>query len=371
MKNSETCLDEFKVDLRKIHQNRKPGVSGMMRVKNDAEFLEASVISCLPALDELIIVYNDCSDDSPEIIKRMANKYPDKIKTYEYLPKIKAWNLSEEEADEILSGKIPAENTLAGYYNYALSKTTREFVMKIDADQIYFTDKLKEICDAYRSKRFNKKYLYKYLFPIRTILSFGSRIGFQFNFLGSKKIYSEYYNELILFISHKKVNISLSGLNIVCSKGKIFVSLGKVTQSDLNILPPFNGEGDHPIFKVTDETYFKPIVNAKYNTLNNIGISVIETLCGLGYLWVAGPCWLHLNACRTKNIESIQDNIRKFGDSFVEIQEFIQSRFTKISSHIETKLINKSRKAIYIFLHSGLTKRDIIESLKLCNLKSQ
>ena len=49
----------------------KRGVSGIMRVKNDAEFIKASVESCIDALDELIIVYNDCSDNSPQVIEEM------------------------------------------------------------------------------------------------------------------------------------------------------------------------------------------------------------------------------------------------------------------------------------------------------------
>lgn len=131
---------------------RKNGVSGMMRVKNDAEFIEQCVESCLPALDELVIVYNDCTDNSPQIIESLAKKYPEKIKAYNYTPEIFAWNLTEEKAKAILSGEIASENTLYGYYNYALSKTNYKYVMKIDADQIYFTQKLCNVCDLYRAK---------------------------------------------------------------------------------------------------------------------------------------------------------------------------------------------------------------------------
>ena len=41
---------------------------------------------------------------------------------------------------------------LANYYNYTLSKAQYRYAMKIDADQIYFTDKLKAFCDLYRCK---------------------------------------------------------------------------------------------------------------------------------------------------------------------------------------------------------------------------
>ena len=40
------------------------GVSGIMRVKNDGEFIAASIKSCIDALDELVVVYNDCTDNS-------------------------------------------------------------------------------------------------------------------------------------------------------------------------------------------------------------------------------------------------------------------------------------------------------------------
>jgi hypothetical protein len=50
--------------------NRKIGLSGLMRVKDDALTLEASIDSCIDGLDELIITYNDCTDNSAEIIEK-------------------------------------------------------------------------------------------------------------------------------------------------------------------------------------------------------------------------------------------------------------------------------------------------------------
>ncbi len=54
--------NEFHVDISRLALDRTPGVSGILRVKNDAEFLEECIESCIPALDELIIVYNGCTD---------------------------------------------------------------------------------------------------------------------------------------------------------------------------------------------------------------------------------------------------------------------------------------------------------------------
>ena len=86
-----SCLycsnNQYHVDIAAFQNKRLNGISGILRVKNDAEFLAEAIDSCIDALDELIIVYNDCSDESPQIIKEKAHQYS-KIKYYEYKPKI-------------------------------------------------------------------------------------------------------------------------------------------------------------------------------------------------------------------------------------------------------------------------------------------
>ena len=42
--------------------------------------------SCIDALDELVIVHHDCTDDTPQILRSKQKQYPDKIKIYEYQP---------------------------------------------------------------------------------------------------------------------------------------------------------------------------------------------------------------------------------------------------------------------------------------------
>ena len=128
----------------------KLGVSGLMRVKNDEEFIEASIDSCIDALDELIIVYNDCSDNSPTLIEKKRRQYPDKIKVWEYKHKIYSINLTKEEYEYAKLLPDDSPNLLCNYYNFALSKVSYSHAMKIDADQIYFTEKLKFWCDVIR-----------------------------------------------------------------------------------------------------------------------------------------------------------------------------------------------------------------------------
>ena len=126
----------------------KPGLSGIMRVKNDASFIEASVKSCIDALDELIIVWNDCSDNSAEVIEKMRSLYPDKIKTFEYKHKVYSVNLTRDEYELAKSLPEDSPHLLCNYYNFALSKVSCLYAMKIDADQMYFEEKLRLIRNA-------------------------------------------------------------------------------------------------------------------------------------------------------------------------------------------------------------------------------
>lgn len=54
----------------------KKGISGILRVKNDGQFIESCVESCINVLDELVVVYNDCTDNSVVEIERMRSRYP-------------------------------------------------------------------------------------------------------------------------------------------------------------------------------------------------------------------------------------------------------------------------------------------------------
>ena len=55
-------------------------VAGILRVKNDGMFIERCIESCIDALDELIVVYNDCTDNSVAEIDKMVARYSNKVK---------------------------------------------------------------------------------------------------------------------------------------------------------------------------------------------------------------------------------------------------------------------------------------------------
>ena len=123
----------------------KNRVSGIMRVKNDGLFIERCIRSCIDALDELIVVYNDCTDNSVAEIDKMVAIYPNKIKCYEYPHHIIGMNITKEEFDIAKSLPDDSPNLFCTYSNFALLKVTSEYALLIDADQIYFTEQLKKM----------------------------------------------------------------------------------------------------------------------------------------------------------------------------------------------------------------------------------
>lgn len=63
-------------------------VTGIMRVKNEGPFIRNCIESCINALDELVVVYNDCTDNSADEIEKMVWKYPKKYEVTSILMKL-------------------------------------------------------------------------------------------------------------------------------------------------------------------------------------------------------------------------------------------------------------------------------------------
>lgn len=252
----------FFVDLAHLKKDRPIGVSGFLRVKNEAEFLSLCIDSCIDALDELIIVYQECEDNSPEIIEQKRRQYPDKIKSFFYRPKVLFTNLSESEFKYVSALPLDSIHTFCNYTNYALSKVTFRYVLKIDADQIYFTDKLKTICDSYRketkeritiSERLAAIHLYIFanitqIFP-KLITSRIKCI------VPSNKQVEAYRNYVIKSIINNKNPISFSGINLLYADEKWQLPLSNYSQG---LFPPFNGINDTIYLKIDADTYFTP-----------------------------------------------------------------------------------------------------------------
>jgi|GEM_PF-1845345 len=143
-----TTRDPFIVSREDLRlDDRKPGISGFLRAKNEAQFLRSAVESHLPYLDELIIVHNDCTDATPDIALELEREHPEKVKVAAYLPEVELYS-SRNYAD--LDDESP--HSLANYYNFSLCQTSYQIAAKIDADHIPIGSAFLELVNHVRAE---------------------------------------------------------------------------------------------------------------------------------------------------------------------------------------------------------------------------
>ena len=109
---------------------RPLGISAFVRCQNEEEYVVASLVSCYRLFDEIVVVLNNSSDSTPELVRNLMSDYP-KIKLFFYdevCAKVGKGYLSAVQADPSAS--------LAKYYNWCLDKTTYSHVCKWDGDMV-------------------------------------------------------------------------------------------------------------------------------------------------------------------------------------------------------------------------------------------
>lgn len=323
--------EKFRIDTKTIFHKRPIGVTGLMRVKNDGQFIALSIESCINALDELIIVYQKSDDDTEKQINIKKRQYPKKIKVYFYEPEIKSHNLTIEEFEYVSNLPNDCVNLLSNYYNYTLSKASFRYAMKIDADQIYNSEKLKEICDAYRATTkcnisLSDKFVYYSTKLIaRTFQILYSRFNIDFLPNINRKWYNTYYSYCLKIIQNEKVTSSFMGINLYLKDNTACLPLGRY---DKNTFPPFNGIDDHLLFEITDKTYYipAPCKSEHYNYKN----CVIEKFAydeyiyrplGLGLKLInLGFLWFHVAPIKQRYFEETKDRYNDILLSFNDTQ---------------------------------------------------
>lgn len=316
--------ENFRVDIKNFDAKRLSGVSGVLRLKNDEEFLESCVNSCIHCVDELVVVYEETSARSLQILHKLVKQYPQKIRVYHYEPKLYVGELSEDEYKSAIKEPSDSVHLLANYCNFAFSKIKYRYALKIDTDQIYLETKLKKICDAYRAvpkfRKFNPVDLLGFLVVLFFIL-ISQKLKLTPPFFLSECIFNHYFSFLLLLIQWKKVPISLSGINLVIEEKDILIPLGKNNSNGINIPPPFNGVGDTPFFKLTSKTYFVPWESENYSKRTGKQHLIIERLENVHNLLPVGVCWAHFSTMR-KNIKKLHEqNIQNFPNHFLSLNK--------------------------------------------------
>jgi len=132
------------------------GISGIIRLKNAACCVETVIESFIPFLDEIVAVYADCDDDTPYILERLKQRYPEKLRVYAY-PSHVASIFSKEHMEV---GRL-SPKSIANYYNWAFSKASYSVVTKIDHDHLPMEPAFAEAVSMIRRVK-PKHFLYTY-----------------------------------------------------------------------------------------------------------------------------------------------------------------------------------------------------------------
>lgn len=137
-------------DFLKLDEERPFGITAHMVVKNEALSIQESVESLVDVADEVIITYQASADATAEILQKLYNRYPDKIRLFHYKPYLPPY------------GRLATSNALnrypktgvhnpANYYNFGLVKCRYKYYLKADGDQVYFTQKLAALKELLQS----------------------------------------------------------------------------------------------------------------------------------------------------------------------------------------------------------------------------
>ena len=178
--------------------------------------------------------------------------------------------------------------------------------MKIDADQIYFTDKLKEFCDAFRTTE-KKRITFTENVAARQIHFFADLtnvfpelLSRRFRFLiPSDKQVTRYSRYTLKKAANKKYPVSFSGINLYERSGKWMLPTGSYANG---LFPSFNGIHDHLLFKISPMSYYTPqpirSEHAKYGNCLIESFSLDRSLKRFKYIFshkllYGGFLWYH------------------------------------------------------------------------------
>lgn len=100
-------------------------------MRNEAQFLALAIESHLPYLDELVIVYNACTDLTPEIATDYAQRFPEKVRVFHYEPEVFPVGTTE-----FMTLPSNSPHSLVNYSNYTLCQTTCRIALKVDGDHV-------------------------------------------------------------------------------------------------------------------------------------------------------------------------------------------------------------------------------------------
>ena len=279
-----------------LHKNKKlsSGVSGILRCRNHGAYLRLCINSCIDALDEIVVIYHDSTDNTEDILHEYAKRYPNKIKILHHEEYVFPLNLDSAIYEYALNQPDDSPNLFCGYTNRAIAEASYKWIFRIDADQIYFTDRLKRICDLYRSDAVTQNDVV------------------------------EYY----------------SGINLFFIKGKWHVCTG----GERELYPLFNGYGDHFFHPNNEDYFYTKFLGKPFKDKNRLTeyVPIKRPLVSGGFLW------FHIPNLFPDAQEIVEEQYAHFPERFIELDKLRQMTFTSFEKTYHPHIPFDFAKDIYI-----------------------
>lgn len=341
----------------------KDGLSGFIRAKNEGRFIGMCIDSCIDSLDELIVVYNDCSDDTEKILMSKLKQYPQKLKVYPFNHNILSHNLSREEFEYVISLPEDSVRLHSTQCNYALSKVSYKYAMKIDPDQIYFADEIanwRDVCNKKKNISWSPCFLLGWIFMmyISFYRRFSTKVGHPLLLLIPDYLVSffkKYYTDYIRWrLQRGNVAVSFSGVNL------FYDGVWTIPFDKYNVHPPYNGEGDTLLFRVSDKTFF----SKKYD-IKKRPYTVVEHFNHPYKVVMAdSPMWFHFHANRTYCFNKVKNTKKEHPDLFVSPFDFVNMTYKEVLGKMDLKVPTLFQRILFALVHK-MGKKTVEKHLKL------
>jgi hypothetical protein len=126
---------------------REPGISAFMRIRNGAEFLEPTIRSHIAHFDEIVALYNQCTDATEAILLRLQQEYgAQRLRVVHYVDRV-----HPPGSDDHRRTPPDSPHSLVNYYNAALAATRCRIATKLDDDHLAIEAALADVTRALRA----------------------------------------------------------------------------------------------------------------------------------------------------------------------------------------------------------------------------
>lgn len=280
--------------------------------------------------------------------RKKKQQYPDKLKIFAYNHNVLSFDLTYEEYKYVQTLPDDSPRLYCNQCNFGLSKAKYKYVVKIDADQIYFKDEIekwRKVCANPDTVKWDISFVFGCFFML--YFSFYRRLSARLNkpelFLLPDILVSLFADSYVNYAKWKlakgKVSIALSGVNLF-KDDRWYIPFDK-----FNIHPPYNGEGDTVIFKLSDQTFF----SRRYG--NKITYCCTELFHQPYKVMYAGPVWFHLHANRAYCFEKVKKVKEQHPELFISPEKFVEMTYNQVHKAMDHKVHTLYQRTLFALVH--------------------